>query len=122
MSDYSTHANYVVDLTSTPPPLIAYVFLALTGTATISGYFVNMHGRQEGASFTGTVGAAVKTFKDLSGAAVPTAATGFVGRITGANVSFGLGGNPDGTPGAYTPDATYPILSMGDYVALGRVG
>ncbi|MEO7714975.1 MAG: hypothetical protein ABIY70_02130 [Capsulimonas sp.] len=122
MSDFSTHANYVVDLTSTPAPLIAYVFVALAGTATVSGYFVNMHGRQEGAAFTGTVAATAKTFKDLSGAVVPQAATGFMGRITGANVSFGLGGNVDGTVGAYTPDATYPILTISDFVTLGRVG
>jgi hypothetical protein len=113
--------DQIVDLSASPSPLEAYVFLCLAGTATISGIFVNVRGQQEGASFTGTVAGAPKTFTTLAGA-VPPQAVGFVGRITGVNVSFGLGGQVGGGVGAYTPDSTYPIIAISDFVALGRTG
>lgn len=110
--------NY--DIIGTCPSLEHYVFQAVTGTATIAGFFVDSFGKQIGSSFTASVASnASSTFESMSGLSfLDPEIVGFLGSVGGASVYFGLSAQ---TPGAESLGTNYPVLPANGKIAIGRV-
>lgn len=123
----------IVEPGAKTPPLSVYVFAAVSGTATLTGYFVDDSGFQVTPLITMAITTA-KTLSDLYDTAASLSLgtilanswgglEGFRGALAGSALYEGQGGNPDGTIKAgMTPAAGYPQRAISSNVALGRVG
>lgn len=130
---YSLIADNLSDNIGTSPPLSNYVFVPTSGTATITGFFLNPRGSQEGpmVSYAFTVATTFANIYAQSSSAASTLpfepyATGFVGTLSGASVYEGLGArhNANGTIAVIageTPAAGYPIIAPTNALVFGRV-
>jgi hypothetical protein len=130
-SETSQYTDGLMDVISVATPLRGYVMATLSGSATLSGYFVNLSGLQEGAAVSYTITTTPQTFPQLyngatvnvASAVLPSAIHGFVGRIQGSAIAYSLNGNRDGTypTGAgYVPDTKSPQMAISDQVTFGR--
>jgi hypothetical protein len=118
-------SGMLVEISAAPSPIESYAFLAVSADVVISGFFVDIMGRQCSAAFaiTATSGAAV-SFQS-SGIFIPQDASGFVGKTAGGDLYFNTGCALDGTlSDAYPVNANCPIIAVavaGNSMYLGRV-
>lgn len=123
----------ISDIGGSVPPLWAFMFRAAAGNATLTGFFIDIDGRQIGAAFTGTVDSTPRTLCGPTASAVlalddlPPGAVGFRGRLS-ADVILAYGGTPEKIPDPgiaaqmSASPTLYPLVSATDDFSLGRVG
>jgi hypothetical protein len=118
--------NGVTDISCEVAELDSYWFLAVTGTVTVKGFFVDTFGNKVGFAFTGTVGTV--TPKDFKAIAITQNPTGYP--PTAIGVIFNASGNlymdlfPSGVADSdFTSNAAtrYPTLTAAGMIGLGRV-
>ena len=111
----------VVDVAANTPYLYQYVFTAVTGTVTLTGYYVDFSGTQIGAAVSYSITTATTLTSLAAGGALPSGATGFIGTLS-ASVYEGLGGLPSGSIAAgQSPASGYPVVPAGTNIIFGRV-
>jgi hypothetical protein len=120
----------ISDLSGGNPELKTLVISAVSGTATISGFFVDARGDQLGQ----LVSLSITSETTLANALTPQQendsgwstgkAVGFVGRLSGSALYFGTGGNPDNgnVNGGMSLSSAYPRIEPSEYFTLGRCG
>lgn len=99
MPDLNNIADDLIDTGATIPPLYVYALASVSGTATLTGYYVDMFGRQIGAAVSYAI-TTPTTFAGLLAGAFPSnpngrKAVGFVGALSAA-AWVGLGGRNPG--------------------------
>lgn len=118
----------LADINGVIPPLFAWTFTATTGTATLTGYFLDVTGVQVGSMVTYPITSAT-TFTALynsansitSGTPLPSNLVGFEGALTGNALWYGKSGLINGTYGE-APKSGYPQIQTATLVLIGRVG
>jgi hypothetical protein len=111
------------------PELKTLVLSAVSGTATMSGFFVDARGDQVGQSITLSITTATTLTNVLSSQQKIDSgwndgqAVGFIGKLSGSDIYIGTGGNPDdgSIRSGMSPGSTYPKAAIGEYFTLGRV-
>lgn len=123
-----THVDIIADISAVIPELSSYVFTAVTGTATLTGCFLDNTGAQVGVMQTYTITTAT-TLTTLYNAAnsltattpLPATLIGFEGALSGSALWYGKSGAADGTSGE-APKSGYPQIQPGTIIQIGRVG
>ena len=122
----SHFTNHTYDIAGNMPDLSSYNFASVSGTATLTGFYVSVLGQQ----ITEVVSYAITTntsFKNLAVAAgytdLPTDANnqkcaGFIGVLSGSNLYWGLSYQVGGSI-IFSPQAGYPQKEIGQ-VCFGR--
>lgn len=123
-----THIDLITDINGVIPELSSYVFTSVSGTATLTGYFVDNTGVQIALmeTFSITAGTTLTTLYNAahsltSTTPLPATLLGFEGALTGAALWYGKSGNADGTF-SEAPKSGYPQIQIGTLVQIGRVG
>jgi len=120
----------ISDIGGGNPELKTLVLSSVSGTATISGFFVDARGDQLGQLITLNI----TSETTLSNAMTPQQesdsgwdtgnAVGFIGRLSGSALYFGTGGNPDdgSVNSGMSLSSSYPRIETTEYFTLGRCG
>lgn len=119
--------NNIVSSKQFAPALSTYAFASVSGTATMSGYFVDSTGAQATAlqSYSITSATSLTALYNTansitSGTPLPSNFVGFRGSLSGSAVYLGNGATPTGTL-TYSPGAGYPQIATQNYFTIGRV-
>ncbi len=111
----------LVYISGVVPDLAAYAFTAVSGSATLTGYYVDRNGIQVGAAVSYTITTATTLTSLASGGVLPVGAEGFTGILAGTDLYRGFGGLSSGSIQAgMTPAAGYPLVVTGP-VSFGRI-
>jgi hypothetical protein len=119
----------LVDVSGKTPALSAYAFIRVASPdVTLTGYFVGIHGEQEGGIVSYTISNSVVTLTSLyntantvtTGTPLPANYYGFVGSLSGA-VYESRSALPDGTVNTAPAAGCNKLGAQSQYVALGRV-
>lgn len=123
-----THVDLITDINGVIPELSSYVFTAVSGTATLTGYFVDNTGAQVALmeTFSITSGTTLTTLYNAahsltSTTPLPASLLGFEGALSGSALWYGKSGNADGTSGEL-PKSGYPQIATSTLVLIGRIG
>jgi len=123
-----THVDLITDINGVIPELSSYVFTSVSGTATLTGYFVDASGAQVALmeTFSVTSGTTLTTLYNAAHSLapttpLPTTLLGFEGALSGSAVWYGKSGNADGMFGE-APKSGYPQIQVGTLIQIGRVG
>lgn len=120
----------ISDLGGGNPELKTLVLSAVSGTSTISGFFVDARGDQIGQLITLSITSETTLFNAMTTQQKSDSgwntgdAVGFIGKLTGSAMYFGTGGNPDtGSVNAgMSLSSSYPKIEPTEYLTLGRCG
>lgn len=119
----------ISDLSGGNPELKTLVLSAVSGTSTISGFFVDAQGDQLGQAITIAITTATTLENKLTSQQKidsgwnTNKAVGMIGRLSGSDMYIGTGGNAlDGSiRSGMSPTTTYPEIPVTEYFTLGRV-
>lgn len=120
-----TSAHGIIDTVSKIADIESYQFLAVTGTVTMAGFFVNERGKQTGPSMSGTVGTTTpKRLQDFLAAnnAIPNDAVGWRGSISAAVYYDTFDGLPASNVDFKTNPSNFPQFTASVNTPIGRVG
>lgn len=109
------------------PSLSTYAFTSVSGTATLTGYFIDSTGAQVTALQTYSITSATDLTNLYDAANSITSATplpssfvGFKAALAGAALYVGNGATTTGTL-TYSPSAGYPQVAIATYLTFGKV-
>jgi hypothetical protein len=77
-------ADEIVDINGKPGPMSCYAFTSVSGTSTLTGFFIDSFGRQVGNRITPYAITTAVSFITACGGTIPPSAHGFEGTISAA--------------------------------------